>query len=440
MSETILSSEQNYLLTIEKPPEWRVVKFADISELITKGATPTTYGHEFVDSGIPFLRGVNASTNGELKLDDIKYISLKADQLISRSRLHYEDILLSIVGTMGIFIFVPKSILTANINQNVALIRLRKDIISPSYAKYFLQSKAFSSQISIENTLQAQASLSLEQVGQFKIILPLPIEQQSIAETLDAIDKAIALTDTHIIKLKKAKAGLLHDLLTRGIDDHGELRDYTRNPELFKRSALGIIPKDWEVESLESVCSNIVDCPHTTPIFRDEGVLIARTFNIRDGIFNISEVSYISEEDYTQRISRLKPQLGDVIFTREAPVGEAFVIPEGMRVCLGQRTMLLRPNPDKAIGDYIVAQVYSEIIKTRINQITGGTTNPYLNVADVRTFRVPFPKVYEQRRITDALKKQDLHIQQKAKLREKLKLLKKGLMSDLLSGRVRVKI
>ncbi|MHC5829065.1 MAG: hypothetical protein ACYT04_77440, partial [Nostoc sp.] len=82
------------------------------------------------------------------------------------------------------------------------------------------------------------------------ILSPHFKEQQKIAEILDAIDKAIALTDTHIPKLKKAKAGLLHDLLTRGIDDRGELRDYTRNPELFKRSPLGIIPKDWDVSSV----------------------------------------------------------------------------------------------------------------------------------------------------------------------------------------------
>jgi type I restriction enzyme S subunit len=430
----------SYLSINRQPLNWRIVQFGDISELITKGATPTTYGYDFVDSGIAFIRGINASQNGELKLDDIKYISRNADKLISRSRLKYEDILLSIVGTMGIFVFVPQNILPANINQNIALIRLRKNIAFPSYIKNFLQSEAFCFQISIENTVQAQPSLSLEQVGKLKIILPPLPEQQKIAEILDTVDKAIALTQTHISKLKLAKAGLLHDLLTRGIDEHGELRNPARNPEQFKDSPLGRIPKGWEVKPLESICSEIVDCPHTTPIFRSEGVLIARTSNIRNGIFNISDVSYISEDDYIQRISRLRPQSGDVIFTREAPVGEAFVIPKKMRVCLGQRTMLLRPNPDKAIGEYIIAQVYSEIIKTRINQITGGTTNPHLNVSDVRTFKVPFPKVYEQKKITDILKKQDLYIQRKVKLIEKLKLVKLGLMSDLLTGKVRVKI
>lgn len=327
MSETILSSKQNYLSTNEKPPEWRVVKFTEISELITKGATPTTYGHDFVDSGILFLRGVNASDNGELKLDDIKYISLKADQLISRSRLHPEDILLSIVGTMGIFIVVPKSIIPANINQNIALIRLRKDIVSPSYAKHFIQSKAFSSQISIENTVQAQASLSLKQVGQFKIILPLLIEQQSIAEIFDAIDKAIALTDTHITKLKKAKAGLLHDLLTRGIYEHGELRDYTRNPEFFKRSPLGIIPKDWEVRTCESLCKEIVVGIVIRPAqyYQLSGIPVLRSANIRESGIDPSDLVFMSEKSNLLMYKSMV-RTGEVLTVRTGYPGTTCVV------------------------------------------------------------------------------------------------------------------
>ena len=75
---------------------------------------------------------------------------------------------------------------------------------------------------------------------------PLP-EQRQIAEILDTLDEAIRKTEAIIAKLKQVKQGLLHDLLTRGIDDNGELRDPERHPEQFKDSPLGRIPREWEV-------------------------------------------------------------------------------------------------------------------------------------------------------------------------------------------------
>src|SRR5919199_6181399 len=123
------------------------------------------------------------------------------------------------------------------------------------------------------------------------------------------------------------------------------MRETLIKTEEFKDSPVGKIPKHWDVVPLERVCLNVIDCPHTTPVFRNDGVLVARTSNIRNGNFDVLSASFVSEQEYRQRVARLEPQPGDVIFTREAPVGEAFIVPVGMRICLGQRTMLLRPDP-----------------------------------------------------------------------------------------------
>ena len=75
----------------------------------------------------------------------------------------------------------------------------------------------------------------------------------------------------------------MQDLLTRGIDENGQLRDRTTHK--FKRSPLGMIPNEWEITTLDKVCINIVDCPHSTPHFIEDGVLVARTPPMKDGIF-----------------------------------------------------------------------------------------------------------------------------------------------------------
>ena len=173
---------------------------------------------------------------------------------------------------------------------------------------------------------------------------PPPRTVRCIAEILDTLDEAIRKTEQVIAKLQQMKQGLLHDLLTRGIDDNGELRDPERHPEQFKDSPLGRIPREWRVASISESCEAVVDCPHSTPSFRNDGILVARTMHIRDGRYDVRASSRVSESEYRERIARLEPLPGDVIFTREAPVGESFTIPEGMRICLGQRVMLLRPS------------------------------------------------------------------------------------------------
>lgn len=285
-----------------------------------------------------------------------------------------------------------------------------------------------------------RTKLTQAELRSIEISLPPLPEQQRIAEVLDTVDEAIRKTEQIIDKLKQVKQGLLHDLLTWGIDNNGEVRDPERHPEQFSDSPLGQIPKSWTIARVADLCESVIDCPHSTPVFTAEGVLIARTSHIRAGCFDIPSASRVSESEYKKRIARLEPQPGDIIFTREAPVGEAFVIPAGMRICLGQRVMLLRPNAPRLSPHYFVAQVYSGVVARRIELLTGGTTNPHLNVVDVREFRIPVPPLQEQARIVAALREIDRRLESEGIVCAKLRLIKQALMSDLLTGRVRVQM
>lgn len=271
----------------------------------------------------------------------------------------------------------------------------------------------------------------------FRVLSLSVLEQQRIAEILDTLDEAIRGTERVIAKLQQLNRGLLHDLLTRGIDDSGELRDPDRHPEQFKDSPLGRIPTEWVVMSIGATCDAVVDCPHSTPEYLDDGVLVARTMHVRDGQYDEDASSRVSERQFRERIARLEPKAGDVIFTREAPVGEAFCVPAGMRICLGQRVMLLRPSPRRLSGVYLVSQVYSGAVKKRISQLTGGTTNPHLNVGDVRDFLIPLPPYAEQERLASLMSAFDGRLAQERTTAVKVRALKRGLMHDLLTGRVR---
>jgi type I restriction enzyme, S subunit len=125
---------------------------------------------------------------------------------------------------------------------------------------------------------------------------PLP-EQRRIAEVLDAADVAIRQTEALVAKLKQMKQGLLHDLLTRGLDENGELRDPVAHPEQFKDSPLGRIPRGWEIRTLGSLCSLLNGLAFKPDDWSEAGLPIIRIQNLNGG----TEFNYFAgrvREDY----------------------------------------------------------------------------------------------------------------------------------------------
>ncbi len=124
------------------------------------------------------------------------------------------------------------------------------------------------------------------------------------------------------------------------------------------------------------MCEAVVDCPHSTPIWMDSGYVVLRNQNIKDGRLNLSQPSFTDEEHFKQRIRRMAPRPGDIVITREAPMGEVCKIPEGLTCCLGQRQVLLRPKAD-VDADYLLYALQSTFVQNQIrwNEGTGSTVS-----------------------------------------------------------------
>lgn len=168
--------------------------------------------------------------------------------------------------------------------------------------------------------------------------------------------------------------------------------------------------------------------------------MVVRTSNVRAGKFIRAGASRVSQREYYERTSRAVPAEGDVIFTREAPVGEAFIVPADLKLCLGQRLMLLRPDPSVLLPEYLLAHIYGGAIRSRLSLVTAGTTNPHINVAEVRNMVVPVPALAEQRKVARILADVDQEIDSAFARARVFSALRRGLMDDLLTGRVRVKV
>lgn len=125
-----------------------------------------------------------------------------------------------------------------------------------------------------------------------------------------------------------------------------------------------------------------------------------RTTNFTTRGLDLTEVRYVDAETYQRQVQRLVPEAGDIVYSREGGIlGIACTLPEGPRVCLGQRMMLLRPNREVVLPEFLVFVLNSPATLAVVRDLTGGTASPHLNVGEVKQFQVPLPPIPKQQEI-----------------------------------------
>lgn len=204
-----------------------------------------------------------------------------------------------------------------------------------------------------------------------EIEYPNNTEQRSIVSILDRL--------SDIIDARKAELQKLDELIK------------VRFVEMFDDG-------ESPMKTVEELCSEIVDCPHTTP--RYEGELkhpAIRTSEIKKGYIAWDTMRYVSDEEYEERVARLRPEKGDIVYGREGTFGNAAVLPGGYSFCLGQRVMLLRPDYSKCTSEYLLHAVISDDVYRQAVEKNNASTVAHVNVKDVKQFKVPLPSFEKQR-------------------------------------------
>lgn len=186
---------------------------SEVAELITKGTTPTTYGHAFTEEGVNFFKIENIDESGNIDLASCKHISQKTNEFLKRSQLKAGDILFSIAGALGRIAVVDESHLPANTNQAIAIIRL-KDIDDVVYVSQALSTDHTRQQVAGHAVQLAQANISLGKLGDVKIPWPSSDERQKISKVIRSVDEKISVNIKLKEKLILLKKGLMQDLLS----------------------------------------------------------------------------------------------------------------------------------------------------------------------------------------------------------------------------------
>lgn len=281
--------------------------------------------------------------------------------------------------------------------------------------------------------------LQKEYIRKLELLTPPLNEQNVVVKVLDTIDTAIQQTQAIINKLKQLKQGLLHDLLTRGVDAKGELRPcYEDAPHLYKESPLGWIPKEWEVRSMEDFLERIIDYRGKTPTKTTNGTPLITAKNVRLGYIDSEPREYISDDDFERWMTRGMPRKGDVLFTTEAPLGNAAQIDTDSRLAFAQRVIILQTK-DELLNTYLKFVLLGQTFRSQLFSLGSGSTVEGIQQSTFRKLKIAIPILLEEQLImVKQLTSQDVELDVESERLEKLKKLKSGLMDDLLTGRVRV--
>ncbi len=158
---------------------------------------------------------------------------------------------------------------------------------------------------------------------------------------------------------------------------------------------------------LSDVCEFIVDCPHSTA--KDEGIgyPLIRTPNIGKGRLILDDVHRVSKEVYDKRNARAVPQDDDLILAREAPAGNVAIIKNGEKVCLGQRTVLIRPDKEKVYPDYLVYYILAPEQQYQLLGTANGATVAHVNIPVIKELPVELPEMGQQKKAAGILKSYD---------------------------------
>ena len=291
-----------------------------------------------------------------------------------------------------------------------------------------------------------QIELSRTELAATSLPVPSIDEQNEFVRIFSTLDCAIRETDAIVEKLKQVKQGLLHDLLTRGLDANGELRPgHDVAPELYQESPLGWVPKEWEVQPLGDALLGIdagwsPSCPEEPPRAGEWGVL--KVSAVSGGVFQPLESKRLPNG--LRPVPSIEVRPGDVILVRANGVADLVATtvyveatPKGLM--LSDKTLRLKPNPSKLVSRYLAALMHHSAIRKQIGGVLNGSSGQKnISQSQIEDLLVAIPPVSEQRASESLIREAERRVGSEEVTLSKLIATKVGLMDDLLTGRVRV--
>lgn len=417
---------RNWVMSDFLPDGWGLSRMAEISRVVDSAhQTPS-----FSVTGYPMVR-VGDIKGGKISLENTKYVSHDVFKVFTKNYIPtFDDLLMTRVGSYGRCSIV-KSTRAFCLGQNTVVINPNPVSVNSDYLYQFLQTENINNQI--EDTVggSSQKSLSLAAIKILKILTPRLPEQQKIANILTSVDQVIEKTQAQIDKLKDLKTSMMQELLTKGIG-HSE----------FKDSAVGRIPVGWEVSPIGKVCDLQVGYAFKSACFVSNGVKLLRGDNVGFGMPTWERIKCLSNKD-ALKYSSYSLDIGDIIIGMDRTFTKSGIKitklgKTDVPALLVQRVgRFLSTKLDKA---YLWQLVRSGSFTDALKNQEKGMDIPHLSKSEILEPLVAVPPIKEQQEIAKILANVDKAIIAKVEKLKATNSIKKALMQDLLTGKVRVKV
>ena len=427
-------------MPFEIPEGWKWVRLESLSTVITKGTTPRGGNVAYLDKGIGFLRAENVAGLDRIDKSDLKYINEETHiGYLSRSILQANDVLITIAGTLGRTALVRRKDLPLNANQAVSMIRLVDVNKSDSkYIIYALNSAYIQKALTNQKKVTAIPNLTLETIQKCCIPLPPLAEQKRIVAQieellpyLDRYEKAwnrleefnrrfpadmqksilqMAIQGKLVEQRPEEGTGeeLYQQIQTekKRLIAEGKIKREKSLPEITEDEIPFEIPEGWKWCRLLDLCSLIGDIDHNMPksVDKNHGVLFLSAKDLLDdGSINyIDNVKYISNEDYDRLSRKVKPQLGDIVYSRiGACLGKARTVKSEVKFLVSYSCCIIRSIQIDV--DYLRYYLESPIILAHSVKARQSIGVPDLGMGEIKKYFIALPPLAEQKRIVERL-------------------------------------
>ena len=391
------------------------------------------HSEEYQAEGIPVIRVTNLSFDGRFLNEDMVYISEKKAQKLSRSELSENDLIIAKTGaTIGKAALFPlkKGLIASSCLKT----SLDKAQVDPRFVLYLIVSAEGQRKILDSAGGSTRTTINITPFSKISFSFPPRDFQTKIAKVLVVVDQAIEHTELLIAKYQRIKTGLMQDLLTRGIDEHGCLRDPATHK--FKESPIGLIPDEWQIKQLQQIAEV------------DRGQFKHRPRN--DPAFYCGEHPFIQTGDITNNLGRHLYTFSQTLSDRGVTVSRLFpaeTIAVTIAANIADTAILGIPMyfPDSVVG-VVVSKGYSTRFvelcirarKRTLESLAPQSAQKNINLEHLRPLLIPVPCPEEQNIISQVYESTLRSLELEEAELTKLQKVKAGLMQDLLTGKVSV--
>lgn len=403
------------------PDGWKVRSVDEVATVFA-GGTPSRSKPEYYNGKVPWVKSGEVNTRIIYRTEE--FISELAVKESSARWAKKGSVLVAMYGaTAG---KVARLMIDAALNQAVSAINGREGFAHNGFLLYAIENNTRE----LLNTVQGsgQPNLSGQLIKSLDFPVPPLPEQQKIAAILSTVDDVIEKTRAQIDKLKDLKTGMMQELLTKGIG-HTE----------FKDSPVGRIPVEWDCVKMNTV-AKVNDGAHHTPKYTNSGVPFLRVTDLKNKDILSGNIKYISLSEHVELIKRCKPEKGDILYSKNGTIGITRLIDWDAEFSIFVSLALIKIISKSVLSEYLVLFMDSPIVHAQIKARSKQGTVTNLHLEEMRDFDIPLPDLEEQIRVAKIINALIVKLDITQQKLITLESVKKALMQDLLTGKVRVKI